>query len=99
MPLGQGAQPAIGAVGDDGPQPRQPAEALAQQLTTDSHIVLLGRIGASADRQPQDVDQQGALGTDRALAPPPAVWGVGPYGSPRTVSTSTIIIDGSARSS
>jgi len=65
---GETLQPPVGPVAHDGPEPRQRLDPVAQELAGGHDVVRPGRAGRGGHRQPQDLDQQGALGADRATA-------------------------------
>jgi hypothetical protein len=58
----------IAAIGNNGLEPGQVLDLVADQFAPDFDIVRLGRIHSDGDRQPENVNQDAALGSDRAPA-------------------------------
>ena len=69
LALGQRGKAPLGPVAHDRPQPRQVRQAIAHELAAGRDVVRSGRAGRGGDGQSQDLDEQRALGADRAATP------------------------------
>jgi hypothetical protein len=65
----QPSEAAIGTVGDDRPQPRQRRQLVGEEQPGRDDVAGPGEIDPAGERQPQDVDQDRALGAERPAAP------------------------------
>jgi len=94
VPGSERGEAPVASVGDDRGQVREARQLVAQQIAPRAHIVRLGRIDPDDDRQPEDLDQDAALGPTVRPPRPPALWKVGPKRPLRTVWASIITIEG-----